>query len=106
MTPTEFVEAFYRLKQELLDTYMQASRENDVGARIASLGLSASQRSTMKEILDGALTDALYTVLLGLDGVASMGGVQESFELYDEAGNVLTGGELEGPAWDRFHGGE
>jgi hypothetical protein len=104
MTPKDFVEGFFKLKQELLDTYVQSKRESEVGAKIASLGLSESQQATMKEILDVALTDALYTVLLGLDGEASIGGVQEAYELYDESGNLLTGGEIEGPAWERFHG--
>jgi hypothetical protein len=105
MTPKDFVEGFFQLKQELLDTYFKSQPDSAVGAQIASLCLSPSQQATLKEILDGALNDALYTVLLGLDGEASIGGVQEAYELYDESGNLLTGGEIEGWAGERFNDG-
>jgi hypothetical protein len=53
--------------------------------------------------LDAVLRDAFYTVLLGLDGEAQIGGHQETYEITDENGNILTGGEIESYAWEYFH---
>jgi hypothetical protein len=103
VTPEEFVDRVFALKQELLDTHLRVPPVSEVGSKIASLALAPAQQTTMKEILDGALADALYTVLLALDGEASMGGAQESFKLYDESGALLTGGAIEAAAWHRFH---
>jgi hypothetical protein len=105
-TPEELVERFFLLKQELLKLYLRVPPETQVGLKVASLALAPSQQTTMKAILDGVLNDALYTVLLALDGEASMGGVQEQFKLYDESGNLLTGGRIEGAASEWFQGEE
>ncbi|MGB0871049.1 MAG: hypothetical protein ACPGSD_15770 [Flavobacteriales bacterium] len=55
----------------------------------------------MENIMDVALTDVFYTILLGIDGCASIGGVQEDYELKDENGNLLSG-DIEGYAYDYF----
>jgi hypothetical protein len=53
--------------------------------------------------VDGVLTDAFYTLLLGLDGSASIGGVQQCYDLRDESGDKITGdGELEAAAFTHF----
>ncbi len=57
----------------------------------------------MRRIVDGILTDSLYTVLLGLDGAASIGGRQEMFDLRAEDGTRLSGsGILEALAYERL----
>ena len=56
--------------------------------------------------MDGALTDMCYTILLGLDGEANIGGTQEMYKIYDESGSELTGGEIEAYAWEYFHDGK
>ena len=57
----------------------------------------------MKEIVDGILTDDFYTILLGLDGCANIGGLQVDYEIYDEDGNLLTGfGEIQAEAGEYF----
>jgi hypothetical protein len=56
--------------------------------------------------LDTALIDVLYTLLLGLDGSAQIGGVQEVFQIRDEAGNLISNcGEIEAAAYEQFHAG-
>ncbi len=69
---------------------------------IQSLNLTDQQMETMKKIMDGTLTDIFYTVLLGLDGSASIGGIQELYDLKVENGNQLSG-EIEGHAYEYFH---
>ncbi len=52
--------------------------------------------------MDGTLTDIVCTILLGLDGCASIGGIQELYDLKDENGNQLSG-EIERYAYEYFH---
>lgn len=50
------------------------------------------------------MTDTFYTILLGLDGSASIGNSQESFKIFDEDDNLISeGGDLEGFAYEYFH---
>ncbi len=72
--------------------------------KIAQLQLEPDKLKLLSQILDGVLTDAFYTVLLGLEGQASIGGRQEAYRLCDAQGTVLTGGEIESEAWRAFHG--
>jgi hypothetical protein len=104
MTPAQFVGLFAKEKRDLLKSYLSGS-DTDVGARIKAMDLTAKERKALTAVLDGVLTDAFYTVLLALDGAASLGGKQVSYSLRDEDGNDLTGGgEIEAAAWERFHG--
>ena len=104
MTPAQFVRLFAKEKRELLHSYLTET-DTEAGAHVKALKLSRAQEKILKSILDGVLTDAFYTVLLALDGAASLGGKQVAYSLRDEDGNELTGGEIEAAAWEQFHGG-
>ena len=104
MTPHEFAACVARQKKDMLSTYFNPESGAAVATQIAAMGLSDGQAKALRIVLDGSLTDAFYTLLLGLDGAASIGGVQNSYELRAEDGTLLTGGELEGAAWEHFHG--
>ena len=106
MTTREFAKAFYAEKEELLGEYFDPGTESEVGTLIRGLGLDARKAAVLRRIIDGVLSDALYTVLLGLDGAGSIGGVQARYTVQDEDGNLLTGGDLEGAAWEVFYGGD
>ena len=81
--------------------------ESEVSAKIASLNLTRDQLPVMRDIVDGILTDAFYTLLLGLDGAASIGDVQQMYQIRDEEGNpIFDSGDLEAEAWEQFHGDE
>jgi hypothetical protein len=103
LTPEQFVECCVKEKESFIQEYMNPQSESSVAQGIASLDLSDDQKVIMRRIIAGALTDAFYTFLLALDGAASLGGEQVSYKLHDEEGNELTG-ELEGIAWECFHG--
>jgi hypothetical protein len=103
LTPEEFVECCAKERASLLKMYMNPRSGSRVAREIASLALSGEQKEVMKSVVGGLLTDVFYTVLLGLDGAAPIGGRQVSYQLLDEEGNELTG-ELEGLAWEHFHG--
>jgi len=104
MTPQEFVACVARQKNDMISMYFDPESGAVVATEIAALGLSDEQTKALRTILDGSLTDALYTLLLGLDGAASIGGVQSDYELRAEDGTILTGGVLEAVAWEQFHG--
>jgi hypothetical protein len=104
MTPKEFVELFYNDKTEYLNECLNENSELLVSSKIKSLNLNGEQKKLMSEIVDGILTDVYYSILLGIDGCASIGNHQFDYKLYDEEGNLITsGGELEGEAWELFH---
>lgn len=110
MPEEDFVKGFYELKTNLLKSYFDPYQNNYSGASsvaqlIESLDIDSGKTSVLYKILDNVLTDALYTILLGLDGEASIGdNNQQVFRLFDEKDNDLTGsGEIEGCAWKYFH---
>ncbi len=104
MTLEQFVDCFAKERAELLSGYLTPSSGSQVATDIAALQLSDEQARVMRRIVDGILRDSLYTVLLGLDGAASIGGRQETYDLRAEDGTPLTGsGKLEALAYERFH---
>jgi len=103
MTPKEFVELFYNDKTDYLNDCLNENSGLDVSNKIKSLNLNEEQKKIMKEVVDGILTDVYYSILLGLDGSANIGGSQVDYKIYDENGNLITdGGEIEGYAWEYF----
>lgn len=103
MDGTEFVGHWNALRLELADTFMNPASGTEVAARIAALGLNAEQSGQMKAILDALLRDTMYTLLLGLDGAASLGQCQQQFTVLDEGGHAID--SIESAAWECFHGG-
>ena len=69
------------------------------------MSLTLEQQQILGLVLDSVLTDTLYALLLGLDGAANIGGVQELYKISDENGNSISdNGSIEGEAYDAFHG--
>lgn len=104
MTPKEFVQLFYNEKTDYLNACFDENGGVFASKKIKELKLSGEQTKLLKEIIDLILTDTYYSILLGLDGCANVGGRQISYKLYDEDGNSLTDcGEIQGEAWEFFH---
>lgn len=103
MTAEEFVKAFYQERQSLIDIYFNADSKSDVFDLIRSLNLDDKGTERIRQILNSALRDTFYTILLGLDGEASIGDKQILYKLFDEENNELTGGEIEVFAYEYFH---
>lgn len=102
MNDREFTEEFFKLKETLVKDYCSGEEATAVSKLVESMELNSIQKDTMKQVLDLALTDALYTVLLGLEGAASIGEKQESYKLISEDGEELTGKDIEEHAWEIF----
>ena len=102
MNTDELVKAFYNEKHNLLKEYLSENSETEIRQLIKSLNLTNKQNEIMGKILDTSLTGTFYTVLLDLNGSASIGGKQELYNLKDQKGNQLSG-EIEGIAYEYFH---
>jgi len=105
MTSQDFVNLVYAEKRYLLRLY-ETGEATHVKEELGKLNLTPTQTGGVFKVLDMVLTDAYYTMLLGLDGSAQLGGQQINYELKDEQGNILTGGNIEGAAYEKFHGAE
>ena len=103
ISPEEFVQEFKDLKESLVSDYFSSDSDISRVNKLESAGLSNEQIELTKCIVGDALTDALYTVLLGLEGCASISQHQIMYKLFDEESNELTG-EIESIAWEKFHG--
>jgi hypothetical protein len=91
-------------KDGLLELFMSTAGETVISQRIASMGLSEQQTIALREVLNLTLTDTLYTLLLGLDGATSIGGVQQSYRVLDEDGCLICGdGSVEAEAYAQLH---
>jgi hypothetical protein len=104
MTSKDFVIGFLKEKEYFLDLYFDDRIETEVKSKINQLNLDKEKKELLKQIFDAVTTDVMYTILLGLDGCAQIGGVQEDYKIFDRLGNELTGGEIEGHAYEYFHG--
>jgi hypothetical protein len=65
MTSEEFVKGFYLEKENFLELYFSTHPTTKVGSAIIGLNLNEEQLARLKSILNGALTDMCYTILLG-----------------------------------------
>ena len=91
MSAEKFVKSFYNEKETMLKVYCSTDSDSEVATLIKSLKLSDEQFLILKRILNNSFTDIFYTILLGLDGNASIGGIQETYNIKDEKGNQISG---------------
>lgn len=106
MTPEEFVHCFKAHKEELKTLYWSDSGDTSVAKKIQSLNLTLHQKTELGEIIDDVLTDTFYSILLGLDGSASIGSVQQGYTILDENGSLIASandGSLAAAAYGAFN---
>lgn len=104
MDADTFVANWYAEKEQLLAAAWTPGTAS--AARIASMALSPGQAQALRDMLDAFVSDAMYTLLLGLDGSAALGGDQRHYTLLDEDGSVVAEeGDLEAAAYAWFHEG-
>jgi hypothetical protein len=105
MDAREFVACWRREKESLLTAFTDKNSTTHVAQGIRQLGLRDDQGKALVAVLDAVLTDTLYTLLLGLDGEAAIGGVQQTYRVYDEGGSLISDrGDIEAEAYRQFHG--
>ena len=106
MDAESFVANWVKQKDELVAAYCNPDSESHVHELISELKLDSTQEEQLRSVLDAALTDAMYGLLLALDGEASIGGDQRTYRIFDEDDGqfIADSGELEAAAYERFHG--
>lgn len=104
MSAEEFVKGFFENKNEMLENCLNPNSNTMSAKLFHQLNLDSAQQAILKQAVDCLLTDTYYTILMGLEGEASIGHWQHHFKIYDESGIELTGGEIEAKAYEYFHG--
>lgn len=87
ITAKEFVELFYKEKNDLLKIYFEDLNNIEVGIEIKSLNLTEEQMRKMESIINNVIVDTMYTTLLGLDGceLTCCGEIEEyAYEYFQE----------------------
>ncbi len=103
MNSDEFANIWKSEKDYFLDSCTKADNDTAVAGYVRSMKLSPEQKVNFDKAIDQLLTDTFYTLLLGLDGCASIGGVQQTYKIYDEGGNLISDcGDLEAAAYEKF----
>ena len=100
MTSEEFVMNFRKEKDYMLNMYFDESGDSYTGKLIKNLIAKGVDKEEIKELLGSVLNEAFYTILMGLDGEASLGDMQMQFSIYDD-NNVLID-DIESYAYDEF----
>ena len=105
MNATGFALECKRERDAMFALYSDPSGGSAVAAFIEKASLTREQRKLIFAALDTALTDAFYTMLLGIDGAAALGDGQQIYTLRDELGDVVSSGNgaLEQAAYEAFH---
>ena len=103
MTGEEFVKLCYEEKESILKEYFREESESAVAEKVRNLIQSGTSKKALFELIDSVMTENYYALLLGLDGAASLGGKQISYQIYDEDGVLLNEcGEIEKNAFNFF----
>ena len=90
-------------KKAILSEYFRDGSQTIVAEKLRSLFEKGIEKDELYELLNLVLNENYYTLLLGLDGEAALGNVQNAYKLYDEDGNLLNEcGEIEEAAYRYF----
>jgi hypothetical protein len=104
MNARTFVNCWKKERDTALDLYTSGKEVTAVSELIKEMQLTPAQSEKMGAVLDTVLTDAYYSLLIGLSGGGSIGGIQQSYKILDEDGNTIDeDDEIESEAWEAFH---
>ncbi|MDO5046264.1 hypothetical protein [Campylobacter sp.] len=103
MIGEDFVKLCFKEKENTLKQYFNENDATEVGKRINALIRNGANRNALYELINLILKENYYTLLLALDGEASLGGKQVSYKLFDKDMNILNKcGEIEEAAYKYF----
>lgn len=103
MTGEQFVKLCFDEKESILKEYFDENTSTEVGVRIRLLLSEGASRDALYEMVSLVLNETYYSLLLALDGEASLGGTQMCYKIYDAEENLLNEcGEIESAAFEYF----
>ena len=104
MSGEDFVGLVFNEKEQLKKEFFNERSKSLVARKINDLTSKGVPKEQLYELVELILTDVYYGLLLGLDGAASLGGVQAEYKISDEDGNIINDcGELEASAYEYFY---
>ena len=102
MKTKEFVK-LWRINAERMYVGYTNNDGSQVSALLNKLELDDEKLVIAKELIETLLIDTHYTFLLGLDGCANIGGIQQNYKVFDENDKLLfEPGDLEAEAYEQF----
>ncbi len=103
MTGEEFVKLCFDEKEYILKEYFKENNATEVGEKLRSLIEKGTKRDELYEVISLLLNETYYSILMALDGEASLGETQMCYKIYDENDNLLNEcGEIEAAAFEYF----
>lgn len=90
MTGEQFVKLCYEEKKTILAEYFNPNSSSVVGKKISAITEQGISKDDLYDLLNLVLKENYYTLLLGLDGEASLGNTQITYKLYDKMATCLT----------------
>ena len=104
MTGEQFVKVYATKKRKPFQPNTSILILHQLSAKkISAITEQGISKDDLYDLLNLVLKENYYTLLLGLDGEASLGNTQITYKLYDENGNLLNEcGELEAAAYRYF----
>lgn len=108
MSAEAFAGACKQKRDEIFAAYVDPNGQSYVSIKLKAAQLTDAQRVDITAALNAALTDVFYTMLMALDGAATLGGRQRHYRLVDDEGRTISNGDgdLEAAAYEAFHGGD
>lgn len=103
MTGEQFVKLCFAEKESTLKEYFDENSSTEVGERLRSLISDGANSNALHEVVSLILNETYYSLLMALDGEASLGGTQMCYKIFDEEQNLLNEcGEIETAAFEYF----
>ncbi|MGP1371055.1 MAG: hypothetical protein ACTTKU_07790 [Eggerthia catenaformis] len=103
MNGKDFVKLCFEEKENSLKQYFDDSCKTEVGKRINMLMQNGANKEELYELINLVLRETYYTLLLALDGEASLGEKQFSCEFINQYRNIFNQcGEIEAEAYKYF----
>lgn len=103
MTGEQFVKLCFDEKESILKEYFAENTCTEVGERLRLLIADGASKDDLYEVVSLILNETYYSLLLALDGEASLGGTQMNYKIFDEEQNLLNRcGEIEEAAFKYF----
>jgi hypothetical protein len=93
MSAADFASLCRQERDSMLAAYAMPNGQTEVARHLEAAALNGVQREHVAKALETALTDAFYTILLALDGAASLGGKQQVYRVLAENGRTISSGD-------------